>query len=135
MVNLEARIAVGMSFQRATEAGDVLGRFYELFISSDAEIEERFAHTDLDRQKEHLEISLKAALFSASGDHYARAELDRVRSSHGKKHLDIPARLYGLWLESLIRAVSEFDPEFSESMKAHWHSVLQPAIDHLTTED
>ncbi len=134
MVDLNVRLEAKMSFARAAEAGDVLSRFYDLFLDSDPDVKKRFENTDFERQQAMIRASLETAIFTAANDQYSQAELHRVRSTHGHSHLGIPPHLYELWRDCLIQAVSEFDPEFREPTKEAWLRVLQPAIDFIASQ-
>ena len=65
------------------------------------------------------------------GDDDARHYLERVAERHGEADLDIPATMYDLWLDSLVRAVSERDPEWSDGTEALWRKMMSQGIEMM----
>ena len=59
----------------------------------------------------------------AAGLHVARLH---IRSGR-----DIPAEYYDTWLDSLIEALGEFDPEFDADVELSWRLVLAPGISYM----
>lgn len=104
--------------------------FYRHFIQSSPEIAEKFKGTDMTRQREMLRMSLDHMIYFAI-DKEETEEIARIAASHAKSQADIPARLYDLWLESLLRTVREFDPEYNEEIESAWREGLRPAIEYM----
>ena len=107
-------------------------RFYEIFLASSPKVAEKFAHTDFVRQKAALRASLDAMLLSAkdpktSPQQYLRDLADR----HSSRQLNIGAELYDLWLDSLLAAVNEFDPENSPVVQEAWEKTMMVGISYL----
>ena len=44
---------------------------------------------------------------------------------------DFLKRFYDLWLECLIEAVSEFDPNYSPAIEKAWRKTMQTGIYHM----
>lgn len=120
------------SLTRCRKDAAFLDRFYELFVASSAEIRDKFSQTDFERQKSVLSDSLFLML-SAAGttEGYAHAQLERLAKRHNRNALDIKPEWYALWLDCLIQAVAEHDPEFTELVESSWRDSLQGGIDLL----
>ena len=71
----------------------------------------------------------------ATGDEFAKAHLDRIAESHGRRGLNIEPDLYDLWRKTLIRTVAGTDPAFDETVEQAWRHVLQTAIDYMIAHD
>lgn len=111
-----------------------LDRFYEKFMASSKEIEAKFAQTDFDRQKKVLQDSLFVMLVSAGAKGgLARKELSKLAERHSRENLDIKPEWYESWLDSLVEAVAETDPSYSEEIGEAWRSSLRPGIAYLTS--
>ncbi len=119
------------SFGRCLANQKFFDRFYEIFISSHADIQPMFAKTDMARQKHLLRHGLMSALMYEEGDVMAKSAIDRIRETHGQQRLNIHPELYRYWQESIVRTVSECDPEFTPELGQRWNEVLVPAIRHI----
>ena len=118
------------SMERCSSVPDFLGRFYTLFLASSDAVAKKFEHTNLKKQARMLKISLYVMML-ASGDAERTAQLERLARRHGRADLDIQPELYDVWLDRLLQAVRESDPQFDASTEAAWRSVLQPGIDFM----
>jgi hemoglobin-like flavoprotein len=116
------------SLARCYAAPRFLERFYELFLEASPEAREKFAGTDMAQQRRMLKASLVLMMLGAGGEAEGLQHMDRIGSVHGKGGYDIPAHLYDIWLDCLLRAVREFDPKFDETIPAAWRRVLEPGI-------
>jgi hemoglobin-like flavoprotein len=123
--------AVTRSFERCLRGGDVVQRFYDLFIAADPEIAPWFARTDFPAQKRLLEQSINLAILFAAGNPIGRIGIERIRDSHAPGRMDIPPRLYAFWKLAFLRAVEEFDPSLDPDLAAAWDAVLQATVDHV----
>jgi hemoglobin-like flavoprotein len=115
------------SFERCSRDPQFLDRFYALFIGSNDEIRGLFRNTDMTKQKEMLMISLSYMMLAHSNPNL----LDQIAEKHDRNNLDIKPHQYALWLECMLAAVHQTDPEFSREVAAAWRSALQPGIDYL----
>ncbi len=116
------------SFEHCLAKEGFLPRFYELFTASSPEVRDKFKDTDLRRQAWILRKSLYVLTMASVGTGEARDELIRLGNSHGPRGLNIPAALYDLWLECLLRAVEEFDANWSPEVERSWREMLGPHI-------
>jgi hemoglobin-like flavoprotein len=123
--------AVKMSFCRCTLKPGFIDRFYAHFLKSHPSVAPRFKDTDMEAQRAVLRHGLAMMIQYPQGSSVARNALDRIAVSHGARNLNIPAHLYTYWLESLVAAVRDFDPQFSPALEKHWRAVMQEGIDHI----
>jgi hemoglobin-like flavoprotein len=121
------------SLKRCLANTDFLHDFYELFMASSPEVRAKFKNTDFPRQARVLADSLylMSVASESKGDAIAWKELDRLAVAHSRKGLDVRPELYESWLECLLKAASEYDPEFSPAMEGAWRRALGPGIEHL----
>lgn len=119
------------SLGRAILNGDVIGRFYEIFLDSNAGIKPLFVNTDLSKQKKLLHQGLNLAIMYADGSMIGKTGINRIQKSHSRSAMNISPILYPYWKRSLIQAISEFDPKFTPKIKSEWDRTLQKAIDHI----
>ena len=109
---------------------DFIGRFYEILLTKSERIAQHFKHTDMSAQKTMLHDSLHYMVdfFTA---HATNEYLQRIARVHSKGEHDIAPELYDIWLDSLIEALREFDPEFSDEVELSWRLVLAPGIVYM----
>lgn len=105
-----------------------LERFYELFTEASPEARAKFANTDMAQQRRMLKASLVLMMLGADGKQEGKVHLERIAGVHGKAELDIPAPLYDVWLDCLLKAVREFDPQCTDALLQAWRRVLTPGI-------
>lgn len=103
-------------------------RFYELFLASSDEVREKFKSTDLKRQINVLRASFYYILLASRGDPAAAEQLESVAARHSRHRMNIPPRLYDLWLESLVRAVKECDSRFNPKVEQAWRVTMEWGI-------
>jgi fatty-acyl-CoA synthase len=101
--------------------------FYQRFISSSPVVAEKFAHTDMQRQRDHLRRSLMHMIDFSIGRRPSERLL-QIAYYHGKSKLDIDGELYDLWLSTLMASVAAHDPEFDLSVDLSWRMLLAPGI-------
>ena len=121
------------SLKRCLANNAFLHDFYELFMSSSPEVREKFKDTDFPRQARVLADSLyiMSVASESKEDAIAWKELDRLAEAHSRRGMDIRPDLYESWLECLVKAASQYDPEFSPAMEGAWRRALAPGIEHL----
>lgn len=105
-------------------------RFYELFTDASEEVREKFANTDMERQRRMLRQSL-AYLVNYYASHNVDEFLLRIAVRHSRADLDIRPGLYDLWMEKLLETVAEFDRQFDEDVARGWRQVLAPGIAYM----
>jgi len=109
---------------------EFIGRFYALFLDSSPEIAERFAGTDMSRQKTMLHDSF-TTLMDFNEHRRITPQMQRLALVHGPGRSDVPPELYALWLESLMTTVSEFDPAYDSDVELAWRLTFAPGIAYL----
>ncbi len=120
------------SLDRCLLAPHFLTRFYELFLGSSAEVREKFQGTEFTRLTGMLRASLQMTLATGYGSPESAAHLERLATLHGPGGHNIQPHLYGFWVEALICAAQEHDPEFSPALEAEWRAMLAPGVRILT---
>lgn len=117
------------SLERCLANRGFLERFYELFLASSPVVAEKFRNTDFDRQKRALTSSLYVIVMALERGAAPLAYLEQIAERHGRRDLDIPPELYDGWLECLVQAAREHDPEFSDRTELLWRNTMQFGID------
>jgi hemoglobin-like flavoprotein len=107
-----------------------IGRFYERFLASSADVAARFAGTDMSRQKTMLHDSLQS-LIDFNQRRTLSPAMSRLARVHSRAGQDIPPRLYEDWMASLLATVAEFDPQYSDAVELAWRLTLAPGIVYL----
>jgi hemoglobin-like flavoprotein len=119
------------SLERCTRGPRFLERFYELFMASSPEVAAKFVDTDFRRQRRVLKISLYMMMLAAEGKLEADLHLERIARRHSRAELRIRPELYDLWLECLLRAARESDPQFGAETEAAWRVILRRGIEFM----
>ncbi|HKJ88519.1 MAG TPA: globin [Gammaproteobacteria bacterium] len=120
----DAAGAVKNSLGRCLHNGDVFGTFYRIFLDSDPRIPKLFAETDWEEQKRLLRHGVNSVIGFYEGSATGTSALERIRFTHGRERLNIPPDLYGRWVDSMIGAVRELDPQFDPLLEQSWRDVL-----------
>lgn len=117
------------SLSRCVKNPAFLDKFYELFMKSSAEIRKKFERTDFERQKKMLESSLFVMLVSAgTTGGPAHRELSKLAERHSRAQLGINPEWYDVWLNCLLEAVAEHDPEYRPELANAWRESLKEGI-------
>jgi len=122
---------VKKSLGRCLHQGDVFETFYHIFLRQDSRISERFANTDWEEQKRLLRHGMNNVIAFHDGSYTAQSALERIRYTHGRDRLNIPPALYDFWIESMIEAVREFDPELDSQLEESWRQLLREGSDFV----
>lgn len=105
-------------------------RFYDLFVESSPEIAQYFQNTDMHQQHKMMEKSFYG-LFIFYATQNSNDYLEKIAHRHSEKDLKIPVNLFDIWLDMLIKTVSEFDPHFSSEVELAWRVVLSPGVTYM----
>lgn len=105
-----------------------LERFYQLFLEASPEARAKFQGTDMAQQRRMLKASLVLMMLAAGTKIEGMVHLERIAAEHGESGHAIPAPLYDVWLDCLLKAVREFDPDGDEQVLQAWRHVLEPGI-------
>ena len=122
------------SLERCTRASGFLDRFYELFLASSEEVAQKFKHTDFQKQKRALRVSLYMMMQATEGKAERDAHLEQIAGLHSKSQLDIKPELYELWLDCLIRAVKEFDRLCDSETERAWRNMMRRGIEFMKSK-
>jgi hemoglobin-like flavoprotein len=122
--------AVSESYARV-RGTDFAQQFYDRFLRADEEVRRRFAETDFARQRELFLHGVFALIDYSRGRVTGELAVRRLAKMHGPSGLDIPLRLYDLWVQTLLETLREQDPEWSPELGGAWRAVLQPGVDVL----
>lgn len=120
------------SLDRCLLSPGFLKRFYEVFLASSPEVRQKFEHVDMGRQRQVLHQSLKLTLMAAYGTPDSTRGLLGLAQTHSRQARNIPPQLYNFWLDALVQAASEHDPQFTPDLGVAWRDMLQPAIQFIT---
>ena len=104
--------------------------FYDNFLASSPHIAKHFQSTNMEKQKAMLEKSFYS-LFIFYATNNANDYLRKIAEHHSKAGHNIPPDLYDAWLESLIKTVGEFDPEYNLDVELSWRVVLSSGITYM----
>lgn len=109
---------------------DFFTRFYQVFFHSSEEIQQKFIHTDMDKQRNMLKKSFYHLLIFY-GSNQANHYIEDIAKAHDRAHANIPPHYYDIWMDALIETVKEFDSEFSDEIELAWRLVLSPGITYM----
>lgn len=121
------------SLRRCLEAPHFLARFYEIFLDSSEEVREKFKNTDFEKQRRALRDSFFVldVIAESTPDGPAWQVLRKIAIAHDREHMNVPPGLYDLWLECLLKAVAEHDPEYSPEVARAWRDMLKDGIEYM----
>ncbi|WP_218932454.1 globin [Adhaeretor mobilis] len=122
------------SYHRCLSSEKFIDTFYKFFLAKSEEVAQKFIATDFDHQKLMLRESLLMMVMFSRDPVGVRDEMAKLAKRHDRTGVDIPARLYALWLDSLCEAVQEHDPEFSEDVGHKWRAAMEPGIDFIISK-
>jgi len=101
--------------------------FYERFFEQSPAVAEKFAQTDMSAQRTMLHDSL-LTMAEFGRTKVPGPRLQQLAEIHSRRQQDISPALYDLWLDSLVTAVSQYDPEFNDDVALAWRIALAPGI-------
>ncbi len=118
------------SYNRCLQRAD-FPRFYERFLKACPEAASMFANTDFDRQERLLRhaIGLLLSVHQDAQDH--PNVLTRIAERHSRNDLDVAPALYEAFVDSIIEAAAEFDPQFTPEIERGWRAAIAPGIAYM----
>ena len=117
------------SYERCLAKGDFIKRFYDIYIASNEVVSQKFANTDIKKQKAMLQTSLHMIMaLNRTESEAAAAHFRRIGIAHGRKKHDIAPELYDLWLTCLLETVKECDDRYDLQVDTAWREVLSDGI-------
>jgi len=120
------------SYGRCLRNKEFIARFYEIFLASHPAIPPLFERTDFSKQRLALRRGISVAIsFAAGSGIVARTteHMARVHSRDGRT--PVTPGLYPYWIDSLIRAITENDPEITATLIARWREAMGRVCDHF----
>jgi len=117
------------SYARCLRHPDFFDRFYENYVSANKTVAEKFARTDMERQKDMLKASLHMLMALRTSDHEdAVSYFRKIGQVHSRRGHDIAPEMYDLWLSSLLGTVRECDDRYDASIEIAWRNILADGI-------
>ena len=101
--------------------------FYAIFLDASPSVAEMFAHTDMSAQRTMLHDSL-IMMIEFYKTKVPSPRLQQLAELHSRRQHDVPPEFYDLWLDSLVAAVSNQDPQFNDEVELAWRLALAPGI-------
>lgn len=114
------------SYHRARSNPQFFDKFYELFFRKSPEIPRFFVRTDFRHQKRMLQESLLEMLvyYQTGG---GRDQIERLAERHRQLH--VKSEHYAFWMDALLEALGQFDPEFGSELDVAWRAAMQSGLD------
>ena len=122
------------SYHRCEDSGGFFDTFYEIFFAKSPEIPPKFAHTDMEMQKQVVAASMLWMLRLQSGDEVARREIEKIGESHSRRAHNIRPELYALWLDALCKAIAKHDPQYTFELDTMWRDAMREGIDLIVSK-
>jgi hemoglobin-like flavoprotein len=114
------------SYGRCLRQGHFIERFYALFMASHPDIAPLFANTDFSKQYMALRRGISSAIVHAAGSRLAERTMAAMADVHGRGgRAPVPPALYPYWVDSLIAAVAEFDPQYTPPLGRRWREAME----------
>lgn len=121
------------SYGRCLRDRHFIDRFYETLMASHPEIPPLFAHTDMFRQRMALRRGISIAVLHAAGSTLATRSVEKMADVHGSGgRAPVPPHFHAFWLESLIKAIAETDPEADTTLLVRWRRAMGSVIHTFT---
>ena len=125
---------VRQSYQRCASLGDeFFDSFYANLVDQETAIGQMFAETDMQKQNELIEDGIAQLIHFAEGSKDAETRIRALGQSHSQHFLNVLPDYYSLWLDSLMLAVKEHDPNYTPELEAHWREVAAPGIELMVS--
>ncbi len=120
------------SYARCCDRPGFFDAFYQNLLGSSPEIPPMFAKTDFERQHKLLRHSLGVLLIYAKRNNPAL--LERVAVRHSREDVNVDPSLYPHFVESLVQAVRECDPECCPEVEEAWRASIEPGIEFMKSK-
>ena len=120
--------AVQASFGRCLRERGFISHFYSVLLDSSDEIRGMFETTDWPKQQRALRRGISVALTYAGGSGIVSRPMDDMARVHSRKgRVPVKPELYQLWIEAILSAVREFDPQLTPALEQQWRAALDVA--------
>ena len=69
------------------------------------------------------------------GSMYSKTSPGRILEDLADRHREagVSPQMFDLWMESLLKTVEGYDPEFDPSVLHAWETVLRPGVAYMTS--
>jgi hemoglobin-like flavoprotein len=125
---------VKQSYERCSALGDeFFDSFYANLVDQETAIAQMFAETDMQKQNDLIEVGIRHLIAFAEGDATSETRIRELGRSHNRHYLNVPPAFYPLWVESLMNAVREHDPQHTPELESEWRSVIAPGIELMVS--
>lgn len=115
------------SLQRCITDIAFLDRFYRIFQDASEDVRNKFKKTDFVHQKFILRASLYIMETVADSGQPTPALVDLAKK-HDRNHYAVKAELYDIWLDAMIMAVADTDPDYTEEIGLAWRQAMEAGI-------
>ncbi len=122
------------SYHRCEDSGGFFDTFYEIFFAKSPEIPPKFAHTDMEMQKQVVAASMLWMLQLQTGEEVARREIEKIGELHSRLAHNIRPELYELWLDALCEAIAKHDPQYTSELETMWRDAMRGGIDLIVSK-
>jgi hypothetical protein len=134
--------AVQESLARCTVRGGFAQRFLDLLAAGDPALGRMLAAGDPQEQRRVVHRGLQLMVLHAQGAPMAATALERLAGvavpggaaagpDAAGNALGVRPDLHPFWVDSLVAAVREFDPDFTPGLEKRWREVVGPALADL----
>lgn len=103
--------------------------FYQTFVASSPLIREKFAKTDMAKQKQLLREGIGYMIMYYDGMLIAENKVKSLGASHARDRMNIEPAMYELWLSALVKTIAKHDRGFNPELEKAWRRVLLKGID------
>jgi hypothetical protein len=122
----------GMSLARVGLDPNFLDHLYETFLKSHSSVSALLGSVDPDKRKALLLTEIMALLQSGQGEENGKLVLDQVGANHA--WIGMEPSMYHYWLDSLLKTLGQFDPQWSHELETTWTQSLKSGLEYLTTQ-
>ena len=120
---------VDQSYRRCRLAGTFADDFYRELWNLSPEIAAYFRNTDMGTQMRALDSGVRyLILYFHDPNPITETMVHRLGEKHSGSHLNVPPKLYALWLDALMKTVESHDPQFSAELEEAWRTVMEHGI-------
>ncbi len=122
---------VEASYDRCLENDAFYDTFYDKFLAKSEEIPPLFAETDFRKQKQMIRMSVRMMVRLGAGEEGTKVAIRNLGESHSRRHHNIRAGLYDLWLDALCESIAECDPEYTPELEQLWRDTMRAGIEMM----
>lgn len=115
------------SYTRCLRAPDFFSALYDRLLASDPAIPPMFARTEFPKQHKVLQHGLGLLLSYAKAPDDAL--LERIAARHSAGGVNVPPDMYRFFVDALLHAVRDCDPQCDDEVEAAWREAIRPGIE------